>query len=326
MSSARLVLLFLIALHLASLSAGLLAPYDYAEQHRDYPFTPPMPLHFAGLRPYVSDPNDPSRTYPVHFFTAGRLFTVDPPGVIFLLGSDTFGRDVLSRLLYGARISLFTGLFAACLALGLGLVLGTLAGYFGGWPDRILMRTGELTLALPWLYLLLALRAFLPLHISTTQTFLLLIAVIGAAGWVRPARMVRSVVLSGKERDFVLVAEGFGASHPYLIRRHILPQTWGVVLTQATILIPQFILAEVSLSFLGLGTGEPVPSWGNMLAEGMHYHAVVTHPWLLLPGLATIPVLLSYLMLADLVLVPGLMAEAAIKSLPTDIGNSPDTL
>jgi peptide/nickel transport system permease protein len=298
----RLAVAFLAALHIVVLLAGVVAPYDYAEQHRDYPFAAPMRLHFTGLRPFVIDPNDPGRTWPVRFCASGRLFGVPQPGVIFLLGSDAYGRDVLSRLLYGAQVSLFTGLLAAFLALGLGLLVGMLAGYFGGWPDQVLMRTGELVLALPWLYLLLAIRAFLPLHVSTLQTSFLLIAVIGSVGWVRPARLVRGVVLSGKERDFVAAARGFGASDVYLIRRHILPQTWGIILTQATVLIPQFILAEVSLSFLGLGVGEPVPSWGNMLAEGMQYHAMVSHPWLLLPGLATIPVLLGYLILADLVL------------------------
>lgn len=300
----RLALAFLVALHVAALFAGLLAPYDYAEQHREYPFVAPMRLHFDGLRPFVTDPNDPSRRWPVHFFRAGKLIAVDPPGVIFLVGSDGFGRDVLSRLLYGARVSLFTGLFAAFLALGIGVAMGTAAGYLGGWPDQLLMRTGELVVALPWLYLLLAMRAFLPLHISTLAAFFLLIGVIGSAGWVRPARLVRSVVLSGRERDFVSAARGFGASDFYLIRRHVLPQTWATVLTQATVLIPQFVLAEVTLSFLGLGVGEPVPSWGNMLAQAMQYHAVISHTWLLIPGLATIPVLLSYLIIADLVLVP----------------------
>jgi peptide/nickel transport system permease protein len=300
----RLVLAFLIGLHVAALFAGFLAPYDYAEQHRDYPLTPPMRLHFHGMRPYVTDPNDASRAYPIHLLSGGRFFGVEPPGVVFLLGSDAYGRDVLSRLLYGARISLFTGLLAASVALVLGLFLGTLAGYFGGWPDQLLMRTGELVVALPWLYLLLALRAGLPLHVSTVEAFVLLIAVIGAAGWVRPARLIRSIVLSGKERDFVSAARGFGASNLYLIRRHILPQTWGIVLTQATVLIPQFILAEISLSFLGLGIGDPIPSWGSMLAEGMQYHVVISHIWLLLPGIMTIPVLLGYLMLTDMVLEP----------------------
>jgi peptide/nickel transport system permease protein len=113
------------------------------------------------------------------------------------------------------------------------------------------------------------------------------------------------VVLSAKERGFVLAARGFGASNAYLIRRHILPLTLGVVLTQATVLIPQYILAEVALSFLGLGVGEPVPSWGNMLAEAQQYHALVEHWWMLAPGLAIIPVLLDYLLLADALLEKG---------------------
>ncbi len=311
------LLVFLAAMHGAVLLAGFLAPYPYAEQHRDYPFAKPMRPHFfddAGrfhLRPFVIDPNDAARTWPVQFFVPAaasseglisfprRLFGVPPSGVVFLFGADTYGRDVFSRLIYGAQISLFTGLIAAFLSLGLGLLFGTLAGYFGGWPDQVLMRTGELVLALPWLYLLLAIRAFLPLHITTLQAFFLLIVVIGSVGWVRPARLVRGIVLSGKERDFVIAARGFGASGFYLVRRHILPLTWGILLTQATVLIPQYILAEVSLSFLGLGVGEPVPSWGNMLAEGLQYHAMVSHAWLLAPGLATIPILMAYLVLAD---------------------------
>jgi peptide/nickel transport system permease protein len=216
-----------------------------------------------------------------------------------MLGSDALGRDVFSRVLYGGRLSLLTGLIATLLSLGIGFILGSLAGFHGGWVDRFLMRGGELFMALPWLYLLLAARAFLPLHISPVQTFLLMVAIIGTVGWVRPARIIRGVVLSGRENGFVLAARGFGASSAYLIRRHILPLTWSVVLTQATILIPQYIMAEVTLSFLGLGVSEPVPSWGNMLADARHYHALVEHPWMLAPGLATVPLILGYVALAD---------------------------
>src|SRR5665811_1959330 len=131
--------------------------------------------------------------------------------------------------------------------------------------------------------------------ITTVQAFFLIVAIIGGVGWVRPARLIRGVVLSAKERGYVQAARGFGASDGYLIRRHILPLTLGVVLTQATILIPQYILAEVTLSFLGLGVGEPVPSWGNMLAEARQYYSLVSHGWMLAPGLATVPVLLGYL-------------------------------
>jgi len=295
------------AMHAVALTPGLLAPYGFAEQHRDFPYAPPAHVHWAGLRPFVyalepagdSYREDPSRRFPFRFFTQGRLFGVDPPGVVFLLGTDAYGRDVFSRMLYGARISLLTGLLAAIVSLAVGWLLGTLAGFCGGWVDRTLMRGSELFMALPWLYLLLAVRAFLPLHIDPLQAFFLLVGIIGGVGWVRPARLIRGVVLSARERPYVLAARGFGAGPWYLVRRHVLPFTWGVTLTQATILIPQYILAEVTLSFLGLGVGEPVPSWGNMLAEARQYHAVTGHPWLLAPGIAAIPILLGYLVLAD---------------------------
>ncbi|MBZ5585054.1 MAG: ABC transporter permease [Acidobacteriia bacterium] len=304
-----LALGFLALLHGAIALAGYLAPYDYAEQHREHPYAPPTRVHFidAGrfhFRPFVyglsaHGEEDLSRRYPVRLGISGRLFGVDPPGSIFLLGSDGYGRDVFSRVLYGGRVSLLTGLAAAFLSLALGLLFGAAAGYWGGWTDQLLMRGAELLMALPWLYLLLGARAFLPLHISAFQSFFLLTAIIGAVGWVRPARLVRGVVLSARERGFVEAARGFGASDLYLLRRHVLPLTWGVALTQATVLIPRYVLAEVALSFLGLGVGEPLPSWGNMLAEARQYHALVSHTWMLAPGLAAIPILLGYLVLAD---------------------------
>ena len=309
-----LALATLGVLHAAVALAGFLAPYEFAEQHREFPYAPPTRVRFtdaAGrfhLHPFVyaTEPDgaggyreDRTRAFPLRLRLPHRLFGVDEPGVIFPLGTDSIGRDVFSRLLYGGRVSLVTGLAATLLSLALGVAFGVLAGYFGGWPDRLLMRGAELAMALPWLYLLLAVRAFLPLHIGTLQAFALLIAIIGGIGWVRPARLVRGVVLSGRERGYVEAARGFGASDAYLIRRHMLPMTFGVALTQATVLIPQFVLAEVALSFLGLGVSEPVPSWGNMLAEARQYSAIVSHAWMLAPGLALAPILLGYLLLAD---------------------------
>ena len=297
----------LVILHAAILLAGVLAPYPYDQQQRDFPYAPPARIHFAALRPFVyglaATPDgyreDLTRRYPIRFFIHGRLFAVDPPGVLFLCGSDGLGRDIFSRVLYGGQVSLLTGLLATAVSLLFGLALGASAGFFGGWTDRLLMRSSELTMAVPWLYLLLAVRAFLPLHIPTAQAFALLIAIIGCIGWVRPARLVRGVALSGREQPYVLAARGFGASGFYLLRRHILPLAWPVVLTQATVLIPQYVMAEVALSFLGLGIGEPVPSWGNMLAEARQYYVVVSHPWVLAPALAIIPFLLAYLRVAD---------------------------
>jgi peptide/nickel transport system permease protein len=311
----RISLWLLGLLHAGVLLAGFLAPYPYDEQHREFPYAPPGRLHWMDsqgsfhARPFVygivADPasgsyrEDPSQRFPIQFLVSGRLFGVAPPGVLFLFGSDAYGRDVFSRLLYGGQVSLFTGILAAGIALLLGIAIGTVAGFFGGWPDALLMRGGELVMALPWLYLLLAVRGVLPLHISPLQAFLLLIAIIGGVGWVRPSRLVRGVVLATRESGFVQAARGFGAGPAYLIRRHILPATAPVALTQATILIPQYILAEVALSFLGLGVGQPVPSWGNMLSEARQYHSLLNHPWLLAPGLAAVPILLGYLTLAD---------------------------
>ena len=324
-----LALTLLVFLHGLVVLAGFLAPYDPVTQNRNHGFAPPTKLHFVDgqgdfhWRPFVHEwverpealgkyEESPHRAYSLRFFVpvkpyrlAGvipfrwRLFGVDEPGRVFLLGTDSFGRDQFSRLLHGGRISLFAGLLAAGLTLLVGMVLGTLAGFFGGTLDNLLMRTAELFLALPWLYLLFAVRAFLPLSISPVQAFLLVTVVIGLVGWARPARLIRGVVLSARERDYVLAARGFGASSPYLLWHHILPQTFGVVFTQAALLIPQYILAEVTLSFLGLGVGEPTPSWGTMLASLQEYHVLASYWWMFVPGLALIPVFAGFTLLSD---------------------------
>ena len=192
----RLALGFLLAVHGLVLLAGFCAPYDPTEQNRAFPYAPPTPVHFFDekgrfhARPFVYAirerpgsigvyEEDPSQRYRIRFFVKGaahqglgaqpprrHLFGVDEPGRVFLMGSDGFGRDQLSRLLHGGRISLLAGLLAATVSLGLGLILGTLAGFYGRWVDVVLMRGSELFMALPWLYLLLAVRAFLPLHVS----------------------------------------------------------------------------------------------------------------------------------------------------------------
>ncbi|MFB3826840.1 MAG: ABC transporter permease [Bryobacteraceae bacterium] len=291
----RAALIFLVAAHAAVLLAPWIAPYEPALQNRGRPYQPPSTLRLLP-RPAVIEEG---RAYPVRFFHQGRLFGVDEPARIFLLGSDGFGRDQFSRLLHGGRISLGAGLLATAITLLLGSLAGALAGYYGRWTDDLLMRLAELFLALPWLYLLLGVRAFLPLSLEPAQAFLLIVAVIGTLGWARPARLVRGVVLSARERGYVLAARGFGASDFHLLRRHILPETAGVVLTQATLLAPRYVLAEVTLSFLGLGVGEPAPSWGNMLAGAQQYAVLVSYWWMLLPGVALVPVFTGYFVLAN---------------------------
>ncbi len=315
-------------LHLSVACGGFLAPYDPAAQDREHPYAPPMRPHFVDtqgqihLRPFFyaqalrtgsfeEYAENRATAIPVKFFVSGapyRVLGLLPLRVhlfgggvpIFLLGSDAYGRDLLSRVLFGGQVSLLAGLIGAGLTLSIGLCIGAVAGFWGGWKDEVLMRVAELFLALPWIYLLFAMRAFLPLTVPPLQAFLLVVMVLGAVGWARPARIVRGIVLSAKERDFVRAARGFGASDAYLLRRHILPQTASVVLTQAAILVPHFVLAEMTLSFLGLGVPEPVASWGNMLAALQHYNVLVSYWWMYLPVLAMVPFFLGYLVLASL--------------------------
>jgi peptide/nickel transport system permease protein len=317
-------LIFLGVLHAMVVFAGFFAPYNPTEQDRKSPYLPPMRLHFVDaqrhfhVRPFSYSlklregsfdqyEEDQARPLLLKFLIRGapyQLLGIVPTRLhlfgceddrIYLLGTDSYGRDQLSRFLYGGQVSLFAGLFGAGVTLFFGLLIGAFAGYYGGWRDDLLMRLAELFMALPWLYLLLALRAFLPLTVSPLQAFFLIIAVIGAVGWARPARLVRGVVLSAKERDFVRAARGFGATGGYLLRRHILPQASSVVLTQAAILVPQFVLAEMTLSFLGLGVPEPAPSWGNLLSSLQQYSVLVSYWWMYLPALIMVPFFLGYL-------------------------------
>jgi peptide/nickel transport system permease protein len=320
----RLWILILGILHGIILCAGFFAPYDPVQQDRKNPYLPPMRVHFvdtAGrlhlhpfvyvlqLRPGSFDQymEDTTQPLPLKFFVPGdryrllglfqsrfHLFGAGSDR-IYLLGTDAFGRDQLSRLLFGGQASLFAGLLGAGLTLLIGWCVGAVAGYFGGWRDDALMRLAELFLALPWLYLLFAIRAFLPLTVNPLHAFFLIVAVLAGVGWARPARLVRGIVLSVRERDYVRAARGFGASNFYLLRCHILPEASSVLLTQAAILIPQFVLAEMTLSFLGLGVPEPVPSWGNLLSNLQQYSVLVSYWWMYLPALAMVPFFLGYL-------------------------------
>jgi peptide/nickel transport system permease protein len=320
----RLLISLLVGLHAIVLFAGFFAPYDAKDQDRNLPYAPPTRLHFAAasgihLRPFVyaavSDSDgyreDRTQEYPVQFFERGssysilgfhsnlHLFRVDRPARIMLLGTDAFGRDEFSRLLFGGQISLAAGLLATLLTLGAAAVIGTVSGFYGGWVDESLMGLSELFLSLPWLYFLLGVRAFLPLHISPVGTFLLLIGVIGLIGWARPARLVRGAVLSARTKNYVAAARGFGSSDLYLLWRHILPEAFGVLLTQAALLVPLYVAAEATLSFFGLGVSEPIPSWGNMLATLQHYNVLVSYGWLLAPAAALVVTSVIYGMLAD---------------------------
>ena len=319
---------FLVLLHVIVFFAGFVAPYDPIQQDRDRPYAPPTAVHFWDAqgkfhsRPFVYPQrvkegsfdqyeNDDTTRISLRFFVSGasyRLLGVIPgrlhlfgveAGKVNLLGTDGFGRDLFSRILFGGQISILAGLLATSISLLIGTTVGSASGYFGGWVDSIAMRLAELCLALPWLYLLFGVRAFLPLLVSPVKAFLAVVITIGALGWARPARLVRGVALSAKERDFVRAARGFGATDPYILARHILPQTKSVILTQAAVLIPQYVLAEVTLSFLGLGIPEPAPSWGNLLSSLQQFSVLSSYWWMYLPALAMVPFFFGYLALSS---------------------------
>ena len=315
----------LLVLHLALLLAGFVAPYSPIAQNRQLSYAPPTKLHFRDytgwhLRPFVYEwmiapdgyVEDESRAYPVSLFVKGHsykmlglfdaslhLFGTTEPGKILLFGTDGFGRDEFSRVVYGGQISVAAGIVATLIALILGSTLGMIAGYYGRWLDEAVMGATELFLSLPWLYFLLGVRAFLPLHLSPLRTFFLLTCVVGLIGWAKPARLIRGLVLSIRSRNYVLAATGFGASNLYVVRGHIAPEVMGNLLTQAALLIPQYIAAEVTLSFFGLGVSEPLPSWGNMLSILQQYSVLTSYRWLMAPAGALLITSVTYYLLAD---------------------------
>jgi peptide/nickel transport system permease protein len=326
MQRSRLTLLALAVLGIgysSAIFAGFLAPYSFDTQNRDLSYLAPTRLHVFDrdgrfhLRPFVyrSEPLPDTfgrykevtdSRYPIRFLVRGdqydtfatltarvHLFGVDKPARISLLGTDVFGRDVFSRLLFGGQISLVCSLLAALIAVSLGMVLGGISGYYGRWPDGALMRLSEVFLAMPWLYLLLAVRAALPRNMDSRESYLILALLMGLLGWARPARLARGLVLRVKEAEYVAAARSFGAGGVYIFLRHIAPSLQGVLLTQLSIYIPQFILAEVTLSFLGLGVTQPAASWGNMLAD-LQVFVSDPHWWLFAPVLALFLILLAY--------------------------------
>ncbi len=222
------------------------------------------------------------------------------PGQLHLLGTDEQGRDQFSRLLFGGRVSLSIGLVGILVTFPLGLVMGGIAGYFGGWVDALVMRLVEVLLTIPSIYLLVALAAVLPPGLSSTQRFLLIVLITSLVRWAGLARVVRGQVLSTKTREFVQASQVMGASTMRLLTRHILPQSATYVIISATLAIPSFIEAEAVLSLIGLGIQDPDPSWGNLLALATNASILVLEPWLVWPpAVAIVLTVLGFNLLGD---------------------------
>ncbi|MEM1280178.1 MAG: ABC transporter permease [Cyanobacteria bacterium P01_D01_bin.6] len=229
-----------------------------------------------------------------------HLFGTVGAGRWHILGTDEQARDQLSRLIYGGRISLSIGLIGIALSFPLGMLVGGLAGYFGGWIDAVLMRLVEVIMTIPAIFLLVALAAVLPATLSSTQRFLLIILITSFVRWTSLARVIRGQVLALKSQTFVTASQAMGGQSFYIIVRHILPQTATYVIISATLAIPSFIVAEAVLSLIGLGIQQPDPSWGNMLSLASDASILVLNPWLIWPpAILIVLTVLSFNLLGD---------------------------
>ena len=247
------------------------------------PFVYPVHVVDRLERRFEADTSAPA---PIRFFSNGRLVTSD--AAWFLLGADPLGRDVLSRILHGGRLSLSVAAFAVLFTLLIGALIGAVAGYAGGRVDRVLMALSDFIVILPTAYVLLTLRASMPLHLSTAAVFWTMVGVMAAVSWPLPARGVRAIVAAERKQAYAEAAYAAGAGPLRILLRHLLPAAAGHLATQAFLLFPAFILAEATLSFLGLGFAEPSASWGVMLQDSARVATIVEAPWLMTPAIAVV--------------------------------------
>lgn len=299
MVKARGVWIALTVLAAFVMIAPGLAPYDASREFPGYPYAPPM-------RPHLIDAQGRWRLPFAYGLRSvdpiEHEYAADPAQIVtfgddrepwFLLGSDGLGRDVLSRLLRGAWLSLGVALASTLLALALGALAGALAGYAGGWVDGVVMRFADFVLVLPGIYVALALRGALPSVLTVADVFATLVFVLALAGWPSAARGVRGIVVVQRGEEYAEAARALGASSWRVIWRHLLPATRGFLTVQAIVLLPAFVVAEATLSFVGLGFAPPAPSWGAMLQDAASVRAAADTPWLLAPAAAILLTVLT---------------------------------
>jgi len=235
---------------------------------------------------------------PASYETQFREAPNAPPSAHFPLGTDELGRDRLSRLLYGSRISLMLAPAAALLATAIAAAAGATAGFLGGPWERAFLGATDLSLSLPWMFLLMTVRALLPLDVAPTVSIAITFLLLGALGWAGPARVVRAAVVTMRRSEFMLQARASGSSGFRIVLVHLLPNLRPVLVTQFLISIPLFILSEANLGLLGLGVAEPMPSWGNLLRDLERFSEVRTNPWLLAPAAMLVAVVICFQIVA----------------------------
>lgn len=322
--------LFLLFVYISIAIAEFLAPYSLETRNTKFIYAPPQSVHlfhdgqFIGpfvygytskldlktlKRNYTEDTSEPQK---IRFFCRGDsykfwglvesdLHLICPPenSELFLMGTDRLGRDVFSRMIYGARISMTIGLIGIFISFVLGITIGGLAGYYGGWVDLVVQRIIEVMQSLPTIPLWLALAAIMPVTWSPILVYFGITVILGLLEWTSLARAVRSKLLSLREEDYVLAARLMGAKPTRIIGLHLIPGFMSHLIASATITIPTMILGETALSFLGLGLRSPVVSWGVLLNEAQNINVVALYPWLMWPVAPVILVILAFNFFGD---------------------------
>ncbi len=321
----------LVILYVSVFSAVFLSPYSKDYSDRQSAYAPPSKIYIINengkiCKPYtynfvrsfdedtfqIKYTEDRAKKYAVKYFAKGypykllgfipfdrHFINVEEGGKLYLLGTDINGRDNFSRLLFGGQISLTVGFLALFICFPIGLLYGGISGYLGGKTDFVMMRIAEAIMSIPSFYLLIILASILPAGMTSIQRFALIVSILAFIGWAGFARVIRGMVLSIKEQEYVTSAIASGASNIRIIVKHILPQTFSYVIVAMTLSIPSYILSESGLSFLGLGIQQPDASWGNMLKEAQEFVNITSRPWLLMPGVLIFVAVLAFNVIGD---------------------------